>query len=108
MRDIVYSERRIDMLNKAKEFYGDYKKMVVEPEKEFYRKHWVGVTLINAVPITLFFAAPSMCSSVAKLKDKLSKKDNSIKIEEIEVDNRTDFEKHVDETIAMVNGRQGS
>lgn len=97
------------MLNKAREFYGDYKKMVVEPEKEFYRKHWVGVVLINAVPITLFFAAPAIYDSVVQLKNKLSKKDNSISIEEEEeVDNRTDFEKHVDETIAMVNGRQGS
>lgn len=106
MRDIVYSERRIDMLNKAKEFYGDYKKMVVEPEKEFYRKHWVGVILINAVPITLFFAAPAMCESVSQLKNKFTKKKNIA--EKIEVDYRTDFEKHVDETIAMVNGNQGS
>ena len=97
------------MLNKAKEFCGDYKKMLIEPSKEFYRKHWVGVILINAVPITLFFAAPSIRRSAKKLKSKVKpiKIKKSLK-KKMRVDKKNDFDKHVDETIAMVNGYQGS
>jgi len=92
------------MLNKAKEFYGDYKKMVVEPEKDFYRKHWVGVILINAVPITLFFMAPTICDSATQLKDKFtSKKKKNLKKKES--GHGPAFDKHVDETLALFEQR---
>ena len=70
------------MLNSMKEFYDDYKEMVVKPEKEFYSKHMVGVVLINAVPITLLFMGPTLYRSVIQLKDKVITKKN--KEEEIE------------------------
>ena len=70
------------MFNAMKEFYDDYKEMVVKPEKEFYSKHRVGVVLINAVPITLLFMGPTLYRSVIQLKDKVITKKN--KEEEIE------------------------
>ena len=97
------------MFNKAKEMFDDYKEMVLKPEKEFYKKHWVGIILVNAVPVTLFFATPSICRSAKKLKSKVKpiKIKKSLK-KKTRVDKKNDFDKHVDETIAMVNGRQGS
>lgn len=62
------------MLNTVKEFYSDYQEMVVKPEKEFYRKHIIGVILINVVPLTVLFMAPTLCDSMVQLKNKFTSK----------------------------------
>lgn len=72
------------MFNSMKEFYADYHEMVVTPEKAFYKKHWVGVVLINVVPITVLFMVPTICESVVQMKDKLTSKKNNETKEEVE------------------------
>lgn len=96
------------MFNKAKEFFGDYKEMVFDVEKEFYKKHWVGIILVNVVPVSLFFAAPTICRTVTKLKSKVKPIKIKKNLKKKRIDKRSDFDKHVDETIAMVNENQGS
>jgi hypothetical protein len=55
------------MFKYAKELYNDYQEMVVKPEKEFYKKHMIGVVLVNAIPITLILAIPTICVSLVRM-----------------------------------------
>lgn len=71
------------MFNNAKEFYTDYKELVVN-EKEFCKKHWVGIVVLNVVPVAMLLVAPAVCDMVNQAKNKFKSKKNNEAKEEVE------------------------
>ena len=62
-----------------KEFWTDYKEMVIKPQNEWLKKHWKGYTVFCAVT---FVVGAVETIAYFKIKDKIEEKQYKRRLEE--------------------------
>lgn len=71
-------------MNAVKEFCVDYKGLM-DANRDFSRKHWKGIIIVNVAALAVVVLAPVTIDAVDKLKNKIDAKRNSkFQDEEIE------------------------
>ena len=63
-----------------KEFWIDYKEMVIKPQNEWLKKHWKGYTVLCAVIFVVSAVGTIACF---KIKDKNEEKQYKKRLEEL-------------------------
>lgn len=63
-----------------KEFWIDYKEMVIKPQNEWLKKHWKGYTVLCAAT---FVTSAVGATAYFKIKDKIEEKQYKKRLEEL-------------------------